>query len=216
MCGRFILLADLLKIAEAFDIQEIDCEVHPGGNISPGEKVVSIVRDGINRLVEFQWGLIPPWAKDPAISYKMINARAETVAEKPSFREAFRKHRCLIISDGFYEWKKDGKRKIPMRIMLKSGEPFVFAGLYSNWRSPDGRVIQSCAIITTDANELIAPIHDRMPVILAKKDQQEWIDPDEKDSGKLLSMLKPYPPGDMEIRAADPSNLKPALIKDKP
>jgi len=208
MCGRFTLLADLLKIVETFDIQEIDCEVHPSGNICPGEQVASVIHDGVNRLVEFQWGLIPSWAKDPAIGYNMINARAETIAEKPSFREAFKRHRCLIVADGFYEWKKDGKRKVPMQILLKSGEPFAFAGLYEHWRSPDRQVIKSCAIITKDANELIAPVHDRMPVILSQADRTAWIDPDSRDSRRLLSMLKPYPSDEMEIRAADPSNLK--------
>ena len=146
----------------------IVCDVPPSSNICPGEQVVSIICDGANRLAQFKWGLIPPWAKDPAIGYKLINARAETLAEKPSFRDAFKKNRCLIIADGFYEWKKDGKRKIPMYFFLRSGEPVAFAGLYSEWHSPGGQFIKSCTIITTDSNELIAPVHDRMPAILPK------------------------------------------------
>ena len=177
MCGRFVLSTDLLEIAEASHIREFVCDVPPSSNICPGEQVVSIICDGANRLAQFKWGLIPPWAKDPAIGYKLINARAETLAEKPSFRDAFKKNRCLIIADGFYEWKKDGKRKIPMYFFLRSGEPVAFAGLYSEWHSPGGRIIKSCTIITTDSNELIAPVHDRMPAILPKIRQMEWIDP---------------------------------------
>ena len=115
-----------------------------------------------------RWGLIPHWAKDPKIGSRMINARAETVAEKPSFRNALRRRRCLVLADGFYEWRRDGKTKTPMRIVMRSGEPFAFAGLWETWKDPDGTVIPSCTIITTTPNDLLSPIHNRMPVILPK------------------------------------------------
>jgi putative SOS response-associated peptidase YedK len=146
MCGRFVLLTDLSRIVQSFDIQEVNSAYHTGINISPGQMIAAVIRDNINRLVDFQWGLIPAWAKDPAIGNKMINARSETVSEKPSFRQAFRKHRCLIVADGFYEWKTEAGKKTPMRFYLKSGEPFGFAGLYETWLSPDKAPINSCTI----------------------------------------------------------------------
>ena len=173
-----------------------------GINISPGQMIAAIVRDDVNRLVSFKWGLVPSWAKDPAIGNKMINARAETVAEKPSFRQAFKKHRCLIIADGFYEWKTEGRKKTPLRFGLKSGEPLGFAGLYEIWHGPDKVSLQTCTIITTDANDLIRPIHDRMPVIVPKTEEAAWINPDNQDSAGLLSILKPYPADLMEMSPA--------------
>jgi len=213
MCGRFILLTDLTKIAESFDIAEIDCGIHPGGDVSPGQRVISIIHDGSRRLVEFKWGFVPHWAKDPAIGSKMINARSETLAEKPAFRDAFGKQRCLIVCDGFYEWKKEGKRKIPVRFILKLGEPFVLAGLYASWKTPDGPVLKTCTIITTDANELILPVHDRMPVILRKKDLAEWLEPTVKNPARFLPMLKPYPANEMEASAADSSDFESKIEK---
>lgn len=207
MCGRFIVVADLSKVVEAFDIRDVACEYRPSHNVFPGQQVVAVVHEGRNRLMDFKWGLIPSWAKDPSIGHKMINARAETIAEKPSFMAAFKKQRCLIVADGFYEWKADGKKKIPMQIGLKSGEPFGFAGLHEVWRSPAGQSIRTCTIITTDANELIKPVHDRMPVILPKDFESAWLDPDQTDYRRLSSVLKPYPPGKMEMKAIDPSCL---------
>ena len=168
MCGRFVLLTDLSVITESFDIQECACECKTGKNISPGQLVTAVIHDEKNRLANFRWGLIPSWAKDPSIGSKMFNARAETVSEKPSFKNAFKKSRCLIVADGFYEWQKCGKVKKPFYFSLKSGKPFGFAGLYESWRSPDYQQINTCTIITTDSNELIMPVHDRMPVILSK------------------------------------------------
>jgi putative SOS response-associated peptidase YedK len=134
----------------------------------------------------------------------MFNARAETVAEKPSFRSAFRDRRCLVIAEGFYEWQKLGKAKKPMLIRLKSGRPFGFAGLYETWVSPDGQTVRSCTIITTEANELIRPIHDRMPVILPARNEAAWLAPENRDSRTLLSMLKPYPAAEMEMEEVKP------------
>jgi putative SOS response-associated peptidase YedK len=204
MCGRYVFSMGLYRVAEEFHVEEVDGECGTGGEISPGQQVVAVVRHDRNRLVNFRWGLIPSWAKDPSIGRKMFNARAETVAEKPSFRSAFRDRRCLVIAEGFYEWQKLGKAKKPMLIRLKSGRPFGFAGLYETWVSPDGETVRSCTIITTEANELIRPVHDRMPVILPAKNEAAWLAPENRDSGALLSMLKPYPAEEMEMEEAGP------------
>lgn len=202
MCGRFVLLTDLSKIVQSFDIQEVSGEYLPGVNISPGQMIAAVIHDSINRLVDFKWGLIPAWAKDPAIGNKMINARAETVSEKPSFRQAFRKRRCLIVADGFYEWKTEAGKKRPIRFYLRSGEPFGLAGLYETWVSPGKVPINTCTIITTDANGLVSSVHDRMPVIVSKEDEAFWIDPENQNQKKLLSILKPYPADQMEMAMA--------------
>jgi len=203
MCGRFVLLTDLSVVAEAFDIQQIASEYRPGNNISPGRKIVAVVRqDNQNILVSFRWGLIPSWAQDPSIGNRMFNARAETITEKPSFRDAFNKRRCLIIADGFYEWQKREKIKKPYCFRLKSGRPFGLAGLYERWISPDNQQISTCTIITTQPNELVKPIHDRMPVILEKKEERLWLDPNTRDRDLLLSMLKPYAAQNMEVSEA--------------
>lgn len=199
MCGRFVLLTDLSRIVKSFNIQEVSSAYHTGINISPGQMIAAVIRDNMNRLADFKWGLVPSWAKDPAIGNKMINARAETVSEKPSFRQAFRKHRCLIVADGFYEWKKEAGKKTPMRFYLKSGEPFGFAGLYETWISPDKVPINTCTIITTDANDLVRSVHDRMPVIVSKENEDLWVDPENQDQTELLSILKPYPADEIEM-----------------
>ena len=200
MCGRFVLLTNLSIITESFNIQNAACEYRPGNNISPGQQIAAVVRkDDQNNLVNFQWGLIPSWAKDPSISNKMFNARAETISEKPSFKNAFKKRRCLIVADGFYEWQKLGKVKKPFYFHLKSGKPFGFAGLYESWASPDQQQINTCTIITTEPNELIKPIHDRMPVILSKDKEALWTEPGIKDADQLLSILTPYPSEEMKM-----------------
>jgi len=199
MCGRFVLLTDLSVLIDFFEIEECDFEYKTGKNISPGQLVTAIINDEKNRLVNFRWGLIPSWAKDPSIGSKMFNARAETVSEKPSFRSAFKKRRCLIIADGFYEWQKLEKRKKPFYFSLKSEEPFGFAGLYESWISPDQKQVQTCTIITTDSNELIMPIHDRMPVILPKDSTSIWINPKNQNNEELLSLLRPYPAEEMKM-----------------
>lgn len=203
MCGRFVLMTDLSRIVQSFNIQEVSSAYHTGINISPGQMIAAVIRDNINRLVDFQWGLIPAWAKDPAIGNKMINARAETISEKPSFRQAFRKRRCLIVADGFYEWKTEAGKKTPMRFYLKSGEPFGFAGLYETWISPDKVPINTCTIITTDANDVVRSVHDRMPVIVSKENEDLWGDPENQDQTELLSILKPYPADEMEMAQAN-------------
>jgi putative SOS response-associated peptidase YedK len=167
----------------------------------PNQSVPAVIRhNGINQLVCFRWGLIPSWSKDPSIASKLINARAETVDKKPSFKDAFKKRRCLIVADGFYEWKREGNKKMPLYFYLKSGRPFGFAGLYETWISPDKKEINTCVIITTAANELIAPDHDRMPVILSNDQERVWLDSDVVDVPGLLSILKPYPAEEMNYK----------------
>jgi putative SOS response-associated peptidase YedK len=180
MCGRFTLVSTLIAITERFHASAPPYLV-PRYNIAPGQDVLCVLRDVENHIELLRWGLIPSWAKDPAIGNRLINARAETVAEKPSFLGAFAKHRCLVVADGFYEWRKVGKSKVPAYIFLKSRKPFGFAGLYENWRAPDGKEIRTCTIITINSNDLMRPIHDRMPVILPKDVEDHWIDPREGD-----------------------------------
>lgn len=201
MCGRFVLLTDLSKIKEFFDVREVHCDCRPSSNIAPGQQTPAVVRqDNKNHLVSFRWGLIPSWAKDQAIGNRMFNARAETVADKPSFRNAFMKRRCLIIADGFYEWQKLERIKKPFLFALRTGEPFGFAGLYETWTSPDGSPIHTCTIVTTIPNDLIIPIHNRMPVILPKELESPWLNPLKQDRKGLLSMLKPYPADKMAMK----------------
>jgi putative SOS response-associated peptidase YedK len=201
MCGRFTLTISLSVVVKLFNIQKVAHEYGPSTNISPGQQIPAVINDDQNRLVSFQWGLIPSWAKDPSIGRKMINARAETVAEKPSFKDAFKKRRCLIIADGFYEWQKQEQGRQPFHISLKSGEPFGFAGLYETWMSAENIPIQTCTIITTEPNDLIKSIHDRMPVIVAKNNEALWIDPENQDRQVLLPILRPYPAEDMKMTA---------------
>ncbi len=217
MCGRFVLLTDLSVIVQSFGIQEVACDYRPDHNLSPGREIPVIIHLVKKRLVGCRWGLIPSWARDPSIGSRMFNARAETVAEKPSFRSAFRKRRCLIPADGFYEWQKWGKVKKPLRFSLKSGEPFGFAGLHETWISPEKKSIQTCTIITTEPNELMRPIHDRMPVILPKEWEAAWMDPDNRNPEGLLALLKPYPSEAMAVFPVDPKSLsgtktKPSLL----
>ena len=204
MCGKFVLITDLKNIQKNFNIQDISYEHQPSWNIVPNQSVPVVIRhNGINQLVCYRWGLIPSWSKDPSIANNLINARAETVDKKPSFKDAFKKRRCLIVADGFYEWKREGKSKIPLYFYLKSGRPFGFAGLYETWISPDKKEINTCVIITTNANELIAPVHDRMPVILSNDQERVWLDSDVVDVSGLKSILKPYP--------AEAMNYKPGM-----
>ena len=202
MCGRFVLISDLSIISEYFNIQEVSASFTPNWNVSPSQHIPAVIRQGDkNILATFLWGLIPSWSKDPSIANKLINARAETVDKKPSFRDAFKKKRCLIVADGFYEWKKEGKSKIPQYYYLKSGRPFGFTGLYETWTSPDKKEINTCTIITTNANELIKPIHDRMPVILPKDQERVWLNGDMEDAAALLSILKAYPAEEMNYKS---------------
>ena len=201
MCGRFALVTDLKSIQKHFNIQEVFCQYQPSWNVLPGQLIPAVINDhGKKRLVCFRWGLIPSWSKNPSPADGLINARAETVDRKPSFKDALKKRRCLIVADGFYEWKKEGNKKIPFYYYLKSGRLFGFAGLYDTWLSPDKKEISTCTIITTAANELIAPVHDRMPVILSPEQEKIWLAGTPNDVSVLKSVLKSYPSGEMDAK----------------
>ena len=201
MCGRFVLITDLKNIQKNFNINDISCEHQASWNIVPNQLIPAVInQNGKNQLVCFRWGLIPSWSKDASIANNLINARAETVDQKPSFKDAFKKRRCLIVADGFYEWKREGNKKMPLYYYLKSGRPFGFAGLYETWISPDKKKINTCVIITTAANELIASVHDRMPVILSNEQEKVWLDSDVSDVAGLKSILKPYSAQEMDYK----------------
>lgn len=212
MCGRFTLTVDPGQLRELFPWVEIPDGPTPRYNIAPGQPVAVVPNDGKNRLDFYVWGLVPYWAKDPAIGNRMINARAETLAEKPAFRSAFRRRRCLILADGFYEWSQEPGKKIktPLYLHLKDKQPFAFAGLWEQWSSPDGSQLLSCTIVTTEPNELVSAFHNRMPVILPQSAYQAWLEPGEADSEKLRSLLKPYPAEEMVAYPVSPLVNSPA------
>jgi putative SOS response-associated peptidase YedK len=201
MCGRFTLTTDLDQLEERFSFHTANLAFKPHYNIAPSQQILAVIGAEERRAELLRWGLIPSWAKDPSMGDRMINARAETVAEKPSFRRALQKRRCLILADGFYEWKKEGKKKTPMYITLKSHEPFGFAGLWETWKSPDGEAIHSCTIITTTPNALMEPIHNRMPVILTHDAEARWLNRTIEDPERLLPFLAPYSADAMEAYA---------------
>ena len=216
MCGRYTLTIDIKTVAEKFGVPAA-LDTSPRYNIAPTQEVVSVMRNGASHLARLRWGLIPSWAKDESIGSRMINARAETLTEKPSFKGLLRSKRCLIVADGFYEWKQENGSKIPMYMTLKSGEPFAFAGLWDLWKSPDGEHIRSCTIITTEPNDLVAPIHNRMPAILLPGAYADWLDPDMRDEQALSHWLAPYPAEEMTARPVsrlvnDPKRDSPELI----
>lgn len=204
MCGRFTLVSPFVAVSERFHAPA-PAGLRPRYNIAPGQDILCVVADGARRIEPMRWGLVPSWAKDPAIGNRLINARAETLAEKPSFRRAFAKRRCLVAADGFYEWRRAGRRKVPVYIFLKSRKPFGFAGLYETWEAPDGQEIRTCTIITTEANDLVRPIHDRMPVIVPGPLEDLWLDPAAKDRGLLESVLVPYPAEEMDAYDVTPA-----------
>ncbi|MBD2446431.1 SOS response-associated peptidase [Nostoc sp. FACHB-152] len=195
MCGRFTLNQPTALLEKVFHIQQIP-DLAAQYNIAPTQIVPTVLQNPTSKQYEFQqlrWGLIPSWAKDAKMGVKLINARAETVAEKPAFRSAFKRRRCLVIADGFYEWQKQQGKKQPFYFRLQDGQPFGFAGLWDIWHSPEGEEIASCTIMTTTANKLLAPIHDRMPVILAPEDYDLWLDTQVQTPEKLQSLLDSYP-----------------------
>lgn len=199
MCGRYTQTSDPAKLAQRFHLEPPGPELSRRYNIAPTQDAPVVANDDPKRLRLMRWGLIPAWAKDAAIGNRMINARAETLAEKPSFKKPFERRRCLVLADGFYEWRVvAGRAKIPVRIVLKSREPFVFAGLWDLWRGPEGRELATFTIITTQANEILKPIHDRMPVILRPKDEEMWLTSGPVEAAKLAHLLKPYPADEME------------------
>jgi putative SOS response-associated peptidase YedK len=207
MCGRFTLTVDPAELREAFDGYTFPTKFAPRFNISPTQPILAIPNDGRNTADFFRWGLIPSWSKISSVGERpvsgptldLINARAETLAEKPSFRGAFKYKRCLILADGFYEWKaqQGAKTKIPHYIFLKSRELFAFAGLWEEWHTPDGGSIRSAAIVTTTPNELMATIHNRMPVILRPSDYTQWLDTSPRAPESLQPLLQPFPADEM-------------------
>jgi putative SOS response-associated peptidase YedK len=195
MCGRFTLNQTSEAIANHFHLAEVP-DLPPRYNIAPTQPVAAIVLDDQEQrqFTHFYWGLIPSWAKDPKIGAKMINARAETVAEKPAFRAAFKRRRCLIVTDGFYEWKKVEKQKQPFYFCRSNHHPFAFAGLWEHWQSSEGDTIDSCTILTTEASKLMEPIHNRMPVILDEQNYDRWLSPLSKPD-LIQTLLRPYSEG---------------------
>jgi putative SOS response-associated peptidase YedK len=200
MCGRYTYFpAEFSDLRLTWNVDEVSgLNLEPRYNIAPTQEAPVIVHANGKRTLElFRWGLIPWWAKDPAIGNQMINARAETLGEKPAFKYLLEKRRCLVLADGFYEWRKEGKQKVPMRFKLKSGEPFAFAGLWDSWKQPDGNLLCTYTIVTTEPNEVLRPIHNRMPAMLSNEDAQKWLTVDDEIT-HALTLLKPFPAGAME------------------
>ena len=199
MCGRFTLTVDAESIQMHFPWLKMPENITPRYNIAPSQPVAVVPNTGDNKLDFFIWGLIPSWAKDPKIGNRLINARGESLAEKPSFRSAYKRRRCLILADGFYEWVKQPVQNVksPYYIQLESKEPFTFAGLWETWYSSDGSKLKTATIITTEPNELVSRIHGRMPVILPKESYELWLDPGEKPREDLDHLLRPYPSEEM-------------------
>ncbi len=200
MCGRFTLTVDPAELQEHFKNFAFPEKYAARYNIAPSQAILAIPNDGQNAADFFLWGLIPSWAKDASIGSRMINARGETLAEKPSYRGVYKYKRCLIPADGFYEWKGQvgTKAKSPYFIHLKDGQPFAFAGLWDEWHAADGAPIRTCTIITTSPNQLMAPIHDRMPVILRPEDYGEWLDASARTPDSLQHLIAAFPPDRME------------------
>jgi putative SOS response-associated peptidase YedK len=227
MCGRYANYTSFKELAKYFGVPEITVPENPRYNIAPTQDVAAVRMspEGEGReLAMLRWGLIPHWAKDPAIGSKTFNARAETVAEKPSFREPFKRRRCLIPADGFYEWRRRGDRKQPHYFYMSDGEPFAFAGLWDSWRNQDGEgeQVESCTIITTTPNELLSSYHDRMPVILKEADYDLWLDADVSKPALLTPLLRPVPADLMSshpvsllvngVRTDEPSCIEPKAL----
>ena len=186
------MAADLEDIQRRFEFFDIELPHSPRYNIAPTQPVLAVANDEGGQPAYLRWGLIPSWAKSASVGNRLINARAETVAERSSFRTALARRRCLVLADGFYEWQRMGNARRPMRVVMKSGELFAFAGLWDSWRDPAGDIVRSCTIITTEPNELLRPIHNRMPVILPKELESFWLDDEVQDPLALADILSPY------------------------
>ena len=222
MCGRFVL-TDTDTITSRFNITtsgNISEKITPHYNIAPTQIIPVIYKDENreNRIEFRKWGLVPFWAKDPEIGHNMINARAETLTQKPSFKHLIKSRRCLVPSSGFYEWRKIDKRKVPYYIGIKDSKMFSFAGLYDNWKDNAGNELKTFTIITTDANNTLKPIHNRMPVILGKEFEEKWLGIKTQDFDSLAEMLKPFPDNKMtaytvSIEVNNPKNDTPQLIR---
>jgi putative SOS response-associated peptidase YedK len=221
MCGRFSLHTVRERIAEHFDAEEFsETRIFQRWNVAPSQEVLVVRASeaGRRELTFLRWGLVPHWAKEGKFQYSTINARAETVASKPAFRDSFRRRRCLIPADGFYEWQPAKPRKQPWFIRVKGADLFAFAGLWDRWRGAGGEVVESFTIVVTDANDLLRPIHDRMPVILVPADYQAWLDPSRFEPGRLAGLLRQYPADKMDAYRVSsgvntPANDDPSCVK---
>ncbi|WP_426453495.1 SOS response-associated peptidase [Paenibacillus sp. S-38] len=205
MCGRFTITVTWEELLLRFMLDPRAGAYQPRYNVAPGQYIPAILGggDAPNRLGELRWGLVPAWAHDDKSGARMINARSETAAEKPAFRSLLKRKRCLIPSDGFYEWKKEGGRKQPVRFVLQDGAPYGMAALYDTWAAPDGGKLHTCTILTTAANPLVAEVHERMPVILEPEGERLWLDRSIQGESELLPLLKPYPAESMRYYPVD-------------
>ena len=202
MCGRFAQRSPAKKISKQFKVEEVPPLV-ARYNVAPTQSVLVVREPDEREAVFLKWGLVPRWAKDPAIGNRLINARAETVTEKPSFRDAFSRRRCLVPMEGFYEWARRGDSKRPFYFHMRDGEPFAVAGLWEVWEG-DGDPLATCTLLTTSANELLAGYHGRMPVILRPEDYDLWLDAGVRSAERLLPLLRPYPREEMTTYAVSP------------
>lgn len=220
MCGRYAFYSPAEAVRRTFMLDDVPA-LEPRYNVAPTQEVPAIRsgEEGARSFAMLHWGLVPKWAKERAIGNRMINARAETVAEKPAFRDAFRKRRCLVLADGWYEWQVAPGGKQPWFIRTEAAQPFAFAGLWERWKDPaNGSMLESCTIVTTDAAASIRRIHERMPVVLAESDWDRWLDTAFSDAGTLSGLLKPYAAGGLEAwpvsrQVNAPKNQGPALIE---
>jgi putative SOS response-associated peptidase YedK len=219
MCGRYAFFSPAEAVKRIFALDEVP-ELGPRYNIAPTQPVPAVRagEEGARAFAMLHWGLVPKWAKERAIGNRMINARSESLAEKPSFRDAFRKRRCLVLADGWYEWQVTPDGKQPWFIRMKDARPLAFAGLWERWKDPkDGALLESCTIVTTDASQSIRKIHERMPVVLAEADRDRWLDTAFSETDKLSELLRPYEPKALEAwpvsrQVNAPKNQGPELI----
>ena len=218
MCGRFTATFTFRDLKVRFNLQGVLPELAPRYNIAPTQQAGVIVSSaGRPEVTLMRWGLVPSWAKDLAIGNRMINARGETIASKPSFKPLVERRRCLVPADGFYEWRKEGKRRVPVWIYLKSREPFAFACLWDSWRQPDGTLLRSFTIVTCSANETLRPIHDRMPAIVKPEDEEAWLDTSACGLDRAIALIDPYPAAlmqthDVSTLVNSPANDQPACL----
>jgi putative SOS response-associated peptidase YedK len=206
MCGRFTLIAPAPVLADFFGLAEVPALV-PRYNIAPTQPVLAVrgaEDDSAPRAASLRWGLIPSWARDPRIAHTLLNARSETAADKPAFRAALRRRRCLVPADGFYEWLRQGRAKQPFCFRLADDRPFAFAGLWERWQDPGGSPLETCTILTTEANDLVRAVHERMPVILPASAHALWLDPRVQDPERLRPLLGPYPADRMRAFPVSP------------